>query len=279
MSKRIVVGLDPSEYTKVAVELACQRAKLHGGTVIGVGVVDMPGIENASHGAGVGASHFAKKAREKHIAEAEERVEALLAEFKATCAERGVPCETEYKSGSPTAEIADAGRSADLIILGTRTFFHFETDEEPGNTLQELLREHACPVLAVPKELTLPFEHVIFPYDGSAKAARSMREFVTLSDALPAKPEVTLLRIGEDVDEGTALLKRPTQYLEAHGYQVLQKVLPGEPAEVIASVAKEKQPAVVVIGASSKSGLRAFLFGSVTKTLIEDGTLPIFISA
>ncbi|MDY0000288.1 MAG: universal stress protein, partial [Polyangia bacterium] len=181
MSRRIVVGLDPSEYSKMAVNLACDRAKEHGGTVVGVGVVDLPGIEKASHGAGVGASHFAKKAREKHITAAGEDVEALISSFQKTCQAAGVAFETELKSGSPTEEIADAGRSADLIIIGTRTFFHFETDQAPGETLQELLKEQVCPILVVPKELDLPLKKVIFPYDSSAKAARSMRDFVALA--------------------------------------------------------------------------------------------------
>lgn len=279
MSKRIVVGLDPSEYSKVAVSFACHRAKAQGAKVIGVGVVDLPGIEKASHGAGVGASHYAKKAREKHLSEAGQRVEALLAELRQTCEAQGVAFETELRSGSPTAEIADAGRGGDLIVIGTRTFFHFETEDEPGDTLQELLEEHACPVLALPKELKLPFKTTLFPYDDSAKAAHSMREFVTLAGTLPFATKVTLLHVGDDLDEGMAQLTRPTQYLEAYGYDVSKKVLPGDPEEVIRKVALEQQPAVVVIGSYSKSGLRSFLFGSVTRTLIEDGTIPLFIAA
>lgn len=279
MSRRILVGLDPSEYSKKAVSFACHRAKAKGATVIGVAVVDLPGIEKASHGAGVGASHFAKKAREKHLAEATELLEALLAEFQRTCEAAGVAYEAELKSGDPTEEIGEASRSADLIVIGTRTYFHFETEDEPGQTLQELLKEHACPVLALPKELSLPFKTTLFPYDGSAKAAHSMREFATLAGTLPLTTEVTLLHVGEDLEEGRTRLARPTQYLEAYGYQVHQKILPGDPQDVILKAALEHQPAVVVIGSSSKSGLRAFLFGSVTRTLIEDGTIPLFISA
>ena len=40
MSKRIVVGLDPSEYSHTALKVACARAKIYDGTVVGVGIID-----------------------------------------------------------------------------------------------------------------------------------------------------------------------------------------------------------------------------------------------
>ncbi len=278
MSKRIVVGLDPSEYTEAALRVAIERAKRAGGTVIGVGTVDVPGIERSSSGAGVGASHFAKKAREKHITEAEEVVEGLIESFKTTCETAGVSYETEYKSGEPAREIGDAGRSADLILLGTRSHFNFETDKKHGDTIQEVLHERACPVMAVPKGFKLPFKHVVCPYDGSMKASRALREFVALSGIEPVATDVVLLRIDDDVDDGLRDLERPAQYLEAYGFKVDKKVLPGDAPEVILSVAKEHQPGLVVLGTSGKSGLRAFLFGSVTRTLLEDGTIPMFVA-
>lgn len=278
MSKRIVVGLDPSEYAERALEVACTRASLCDGTVIGVGVVDLPGIERASSGAGVGASHFAKKAREHHITEATEKVQKLLDRFKEVCDRYGVGHEQELHSGEPCEALVEVARSADLIVVGIRTFFNFETDQDPGDTLEKLIAEKLCPVMAVPKDLDLPVSRVIFPYDGSASATHSMRIFTSLTAILPVTPDVTLLRVDENVERGLEALKRPAVYLEAYGHKVECKVVPGEPRKVILEVARKTPSSLVVLGASGKSSIRKLFFGSVTRTLLEDGTIPLFIA-
>lgn len=279
MSKRIVVGLDPSDYSKMAVTLACIRASLYDGTVIGVGIIDKPGIEASSRGAGVGAGHYAKRTREHHIKEAEQTVSALLAEFRDTCAEREVACETVLRQGGPAEVLAQEALSADLIIIGTRSFFHFETQTSPGDTLNHLLRHQACPVMVVPKDLQLPIRRVIIPYDGTHKAARSMRSFVSLTGHLPVSLDVLLLAVDEKVEKKLADLERPAEYLRAWGYQVETKVVPGDAREVIRDVAKVNMPTVVVLGASEKSSVRVLLFGGVTQTLLDDGTIPLYVAS
>ncbi len=279
MSKRIVVGLDPSEYSGMAVNLACIRASLFDGTVIGVGVIDKPGIEASSRGAGVGASHYAKRNREHHIKEAEEKVSALIEEFKQTCADREVDCETVLRQGEPAEVISEEAMTADLIIIGSRTFYHFETQHSSGDTLNHLLKAQPCPVMVVPKELQMPIKRVIIPYDGTRKAARSMRSFVDLTGHLPVALDVLLLGVDEKVETKLGSLEKPAKYLRAYGYQVETKVVPGEAREIIRDVAKINMPTVVVLGASRKSSVRVALFGSVTRSLLEDGTIPLYVAS
>ncbi len=279
MSKRIVVGLDPSEYSKMAVTLACIRASLFDGTVIGVGIIDKPGIESSARGAGVGASHYAKRNREHHIKEAEEKVSALLAEFKDTCALREVNCEAVLRQGNPAEILAEEAMAADQIIIGTRTFFHFETQRSHGNTLSHLLKHQACPVMVVPKELEMPIKRVIIPYDGTRKSALAMRSFVSLTGGLPVALDVLLLTVDDDVEGRLADLENPAKYLRAYGYQVETKVVPGDARAIIRDVATVNRPTVVVLGASEKSSVRVLLFGGVTQTLLDDGTIPLYVAS
>lgn len=278
MSKRIVVGLDPSDYSKMAVTLACIRASHFDGTVIGVGIIDKPGIDASAHGAGVGASHYAKRNREHHIKEAEEKVSALLAEFTETCGEYEVDCETVLRQGSPADVIAEEALAADLILIGTRTFFHFETQHSHGDTLSHLLKAQACPVMVVPKELEMPIKRVIIPYDGTRKSAQAMRSFVSLTHGLPVSLDLLLLAVDEKVEDALGDLEKPARYLRAYGYQVETKVVPGDAREVICDVAKLNMPTVVVLGASEKSSVRVLLFGSVTQSLLDDGSIPLYVA-
>lgn len=279
MSKRIVVGLDGSEYCKKAIQYACRRANNFDGTVVGVGVVDLPGIERAASGAGIGASHYAKHSREQLTKKAETEVEKLLAEFEETCRTASVAFEMEQRAGNPEEKILDAALSADLIVVGTRTFYHFETPEAPGHAQAKLVQAGICPVLAVPDTLELPFVHLTFPYDSSPGAARAMRNLLALTSEYPIDYQVMLLRVEDNPEEGRKALERPAQYLRAYAYDVELKVEPGDPCQVVRDIAHQRLPGLVVLGASGRGMLSKLLFGSVTRTLIEDGKIPLFISA
>ncbi len=279
MSKRIVVGLDPSEYTETAIQFACLRAAAFNGTVIGVGVVDLPGIERTSRGAGPGSGPFAKRSREHRIRDAEETVEGLLEDFEKTCEECDVKHETEHHACDPIEAILDASMGADLIVTGTRSSFYFETQEAPGDHLRELLNRRVCPVMAVPAELELPIARVIIAYDASPAAARAIRQFVGYTREIPKFDEIILLHVEENPEKGLKTLERPAQYMAAYGIDTKRKVLPGTPHEVIPEYVRENSPVIAVLGASMKGTLKSLLFGSVSKVLIEDGSIPLYLSA
>ena len=114
MIKRIVVGLDPSEYSKTAQNVAIGRAKQQGATVIGVAVADLPGIERAEAAAPAGAIHYAQKAIERHLAKAQDVCEKLLNDCEHACADAGVSFEREYHTGNPADILVDMSFSADL---------------------------------------------------------------------------------------------------------------------------------------------------------------------
>jgi nucleotide-binding universal stress UspA family protein len=278
MSRRLVVGLDPSPFARRAVDAACMRARVQELTLLGVAVVDVPGIEAINVWTEPAPLDFVTEARTAQLRDAEAVATRLLDEFRRTCEERRVRCETELFRGAPVDGIVDAARSADAIVIGSRTYFHFETDERPGDTLQRLLQAKVCPVLAVPAEVRLPLTSVLFPYDGSAAAGTAMRTFNHLTLDLPITGDAVLLCVDDDAQRGERLLRRPTAYLESYGYRVEQMVVPGDPRKVVLETARELMPGVVVLGAYGRSPVAERLFGSVTRALVEDGEIPLFLA-
>ena len=279
MGKRIVVGLDPSEYSQRALDLACARAKDTGATLIGVAVVDQPGIELAEAAGAPGSIHYSKKATDYHVNKAKEICKDLVGRFDACCGDQGVACESDIGVGNPAGILVRHTYGADLIVIGMRTFFHFETREKPGDTLLDLLRAQSCPILAVPKDAAIRPRDVLFPYDASNASSRALRFFICLNKDLPLAEEVTLLHVDDDHDRAERLLEQPARLLEAHGYQVNREIVSGDPKQMILKVAKEDPPSLVVLGAYGHGHLDEFLFGSATQSLIEDDTCPLFISA
>ena len=280
MLKRIVVGLDGSPYSKSAVNYACNLAKNYGATVVGIGVVDLPEIEkHIGPGGPPGSGIYAKRLKDSKVQDALGKVKGFLDEFEKACKEKGVSCERYSEEGEPFEAIMEEGKTADLIVVGIRTYYHFETSSEPGDTLKRLLEKPVCPVLAVTDEMVMP-ENVVIAFDGGYTSARAMRSFVHLSRELSFASEVTLLRVSEDAEKQEvceAEMAKAKRYLEAHGVSVDAVCKSGRPSQVILETAKELRPSMVVMGAFGKGTIAKLLFGSTANEIIEDASLPLFV--
>ncbi len=278
MSRRIVVGLDGTEYCENAIRVACKAADAFDGVLVGVAVVDEPGIDASARGAGPGAYHYAKSVREKRLTDAEERTRKWLDDFEETCKSAGVRYELAHHHGVPFQAIIDESRYADLIVIGIRTNFHFETSEGYGDTLRRLMNSGVCPVLAVPKDADLP-KRVVIAYDGSIHSARAMRAYVQLGAIRPDHDELVLLHVGESSkSEDHVQLVRAHKYIAGYGYAVELVRREGSPDEVIEQVALEYSPSMIVIGAYGRKGIiKNLFFGSTADRLIKNERIPLFV--
>ena len=275
MSKRIVVGLDGSPYSRSAVDMAIRRANVYDGTLIGVAVIDRPRIEQLAAGAQPGAFQMSEHAVSAMLNDAKQHAEELIAQFRMTCDLSGVAHEDIIYTGTPFEGLMQEGKTADLIITGVRTFFHYPTREGPGDTLEHLLRDPVCPVLAVPEELQLP-HNVVIAYDGSRGAARALQAYAHVTPDIPEIYPVTLLCVAAEYDKHKYHLEKAARFLRAHGIEARIMLRTGKPFDAIMQVLKELSPALVILGRPLRGGLTARLFGSTADSIIRDGTVPVF---
>ncbi len=278
MIRRIVVGIDGSEYSKSAIKIACTRAKLTGATVVGVGVIDLPGIERAGAGAGPGASYYAHKAEEAKIKDAKEKMAGFIAEFQQVCEALKIKYEVRSPEGVPFEEIVDEANFADLIYIGAKTFFHFETTTEPGETVMRILKYASCPVMAVPEKIEFP-ENVVVALDSSKESARGLREFVDMYEDKDIFGHINfyLVSAGDEKESGE-LHAKAAKYLKDHGLTATSVIRAGNPSHIILEEAKKHLPCAIVLGAYGKKGISRLFYGSTAKKVVEDGTIPVLVT-
>ena len=82
MPQRIIVGLDGTEYSKSAVQWAIRRANVYGAIIVGIAILDVPGIEKAAVGAGLGASYYAKRSIDSKLEDASARTKEFMRESR-----------------------------------------------------------------------------------------------------------------------------------------------------------------------------------------------------
>lgn len=272
--KRILVALDGSAFSRAAQDYACHLAKAEQAQLTGIAIIDLPGIERSIGPVPLGATAYAAHLKEHKVQEAKAEARKVLKTFGQICRQRRVRARVLTKEGVPFSEIVEESKYNDLVIIGLKTFFRYGAMKEPGDTLRKLLRHGIRPVLAVPDRYR-PVKEILVAYDGSTPAAKAAYELV--QSGLWRSRNVTVLTVSEDRHKGNELLGKLSGYFQGYGVKVKRVLRRGDPAEIILSYAVRSKADLLVIGTHGRENIRSFLFGSVTKKIVEEAHLPLFI--
>ncbi|MFQ5753391.1 MAG: universal stress protein, partial [bacterium] len=226
MIKRILIPLDPSPYAESAMEFGCFIAKHHAAELTGLVVLDMPGIKKSVSPAPLGGIYYAEKLEKLKAKEAKERIQLLLSTFREKCQKEGVRYKEAEQQGSPSERIIRESIYYDAVVVGMETYFHFETTDKPGDSLDKLLNHAITPIYGVPKTFALPNIpdekiNVLLAFDGSLPSARALQRFAQL--ALPDLMNVMIVTAGEDKVAAEYYLEQAEAYLSTHSIFNIKK--------------------------------------------------------
>jgi nucleotide-binding universal stress UspA family protein len=277
MLRSALVALDGSPYSETAAALSIDWAKRYGARLLGLGVLDAPSIRG-SEPVPLGASAYKKARDEARLVDAHRRVVGFLTDFRARSEAAGIAVEVLEDIGDPAARILREAQRCDVVILARETHFHFETQEQPDETLGQVLRGSPRPVVMVPREL--PEGHgVVLAYGGGREAARTLQTFQLLG--LAAGEAVEVVSIHRDGAEAEALARLAGEYLAAHGapHRLHPIVSAAPPADVLLEEVRRARPRLLVMGAHGHHPLRDLFGTSVTRAVLRACPVPAFIGA
>ncbi len=279
MIKRILLPLDDSPFTDAATAAACVLAKKQGAQVTGLVVLDISGIEKSIGAVPLGAGHYAKRLEGSRREEADKRIDALLAKFRTKCGAAGVSCMEAEAQGAPNEQIIDESAYYDALVMGLRTFYHFDPQGKPGNALDELLGHSVTPVIGIPESFVAPaldatLKTTVF-FDGSLPSISALQRFAQL--ARPELQDVTIVMADSDKELSLYQLKRAADYLVAHGFALVRTEWTDD--DIIQAIDERYLDAAdqVVVGTHSKVAVIDFMIGSVARHLIEVAKKPVLI--
>jgi nucleotide-binding universal stress UspA family protein len=275
MLRRILVPLDLSPYSQQATERACSLAKLHNARVTGMTVLDLPEIAAAELPFHAAVAKYGIEHAAKLQNDAKARIADGLKRFAETCEAQGVThMEAEFQ-GVPANCILEAANYYDLVVMGLRTFYHFETQAQPGDTLDKVLDHSITPVLAVPKHGDQPYKKVLVAFDGSPNSVRALR---ALAGFEPVEDlEITLLNADKNPDRGKFYLDQAAAFLRSHRFESIEVVAgEGDIGEIIDDDYIE-QTDLIVTGVHAKHRLKSFFVGSLPQRLIDYGHTALLL--
>lgn len=276
MLRSMLVGVDGSEYSTAAVELGIRWAQRLGAVLVELGVLDAPTICKPQLMPPGGSAYKAHRDASL-ILDASLKVGQFLADCARRCSEAQVECQVRQETGPPAERILLEAQESDLILLGQRTFFHFETQKQPDQTLHTVVRQSPRPVVAVPATLPPEGRSVVVAYDGSLHATRALQLFQALG--LDMSCDVHVVCVDSQQDRAARCAEYAVAFLKAHKIDARPYALAtsAPPAHVILEQAQKLQATLIVMGAYGRSTLREFSGVSLTHTMLQESPVPLFL--
>lgn len=277
--KDIVVFVDPSSASVHRLRIAASLARRYAAHLIGVYIVPANLRHHASDGFVRGRD--AMRSMAEHHRLARERAALQVGRhFAETVAQGDVQAEFRlvWNDESDRSVISNS-LYGDLVVVGQT-----EPHGLPQNWLPEhLLLASGAPMLVVPNAWTSDTvgERVVIAWNASKEARRAIADALPLLSTAQA---VTILivdaatdpgRHGEEPGANIAL------HLTRHGARVDVEQLDSgrvQTAEVILKAASRHKADLIVMGAYSHGRSRQLLFGSVTRSIQKDATVPVLMS-
>jgi nucleotide-binding universal stress UspA family protein len=267
----LLVHLDGDSRGEGCLELSGMLARRLGSHVVGV-ATGLDGLEAAlrdDHGQSL-------LLRRRH------RAEAAISRFRTRARDIGLEgCEAVMELGDDTEALLRRGRCSDLVVVGQ------PDPDAPGyvqarSRVDRLVRHGAPPTLVVPyigqqQYLT---RHVIIAWSDTGPAARATSAALPL---LRRADAVTLLHCETpspgDTDSA-ARIGQVVRWLARHGVMAQVAIEPDatEIGETILSRAADLSAGLIVMGAWSHSRLAENLLGGVTRTLLDEMTVPVLLA-
>jgi nucleotide-binding universal stress UspA family protein len=270
-----LVGLDGSTYSTAAVDLGIRWAREFDALLSGLGIIDEPTIRRPEP-VPLGAGAFKVQRDEALVADARRQVDLFLEHFTSRCAEAGVTCRLLKSIGPPREQILTEAQRCDVILLGKQTYYHFETQEGPDETLRDVLKNTPRPVVTVPESLADGASTVI-AYDGSLQAARALQLFQLLKPH--GQQPVHIVAVHADTSEAERRAGCAAEFLGLHGIEAERHALATSSRPELALVEEVHRlgAGLVVMGAYGKPAVREFFFGSVTRAMLREKSAPLFL--
>ncbi len=226
-------------------------------------------------------------ATERESGERASRVRALFERFTGTAGGIALAdsAETALKTDGPTLSFqALAGREEDIVAQRSRLYDmvvvpHPEAEEDVSSSdaLHAVLFDSGRPVLIAPREVPATMgTRICCAWNGSAESAAAIAAalpWLHRANAIQVLYAEEYQRRGPDVDG----ILRYLRWHEITAEKTLFKPLTKDVGAGMLGAARNFGADLLVMGAYSHSRLRQLILGGVTRHVLENSDMPVFM--
>ena len=264
--KTILLGIDIDGQAAPLIKLAADLARRFEATLIGCCAADIILPIVTVEGMAIDGELL-----EQQRVQIESRLAALGQMFTSMA---GSGLETEWRSGvlSPTLFLIETARTADLIVTGSPEGAR-AGDPRRSINLGDFLLHAGRPVLAPASGADqCAARRALVAWKDGREARRAVADAIPF---LKRADEVVVATVAREADRWEAeSLADVAAYLARHGIRARTELITGtDDARRLSDFAKAMRADLVVSGAYGHSRLREWVFGGVTRSLLNETSL------
>ena len=270
--KKILLAFDGAQFSKGAFEFARRMNELDRVLITGIFLPQVDYANLWSYANGSAGSLFIPLVENEDAAKVKQNIE----QFEKLCRKNNIEYRVHkdfYDFAIP--ELKRESRFADLLILGSESFYSNIGTGEPNEYFKEALEVAECPVLVVPENYDFP-QNTILAYDGSASSVFAIKQFSYLFTRFSDNP--TLLVAAQDEEENLPDQINIEELAARHFSDLNIQKLDIEPGKYFATWLDERKATILVSGSFGRSFFSQLFKKSFVSDVIRDHKLPVFLA-
>lgn len=277
MLKTILVPIDGSDTSLVAVDYAIELSRIFNAELVGISIVDIKRLAGpfmrdlgTSIGGMVPYADFQQKIRKVM----EDIAIAALDEFEGKCKSAKVSFIRNISEGIVSKEIVKAAERCDMISMGMAGEHALWRDALLGSNLESVARQTHKPIMVSPEKFK-KISKMLIAYDGSSFSRQALVTGAAI--AQKAGIPLTVIHVSDEKERGEIVLLQAVESLKAYDVTYDTIIEDGEPAESIIGTCKNGNYNLMVMGAYGHSRLRELVLGSSTVQIMRKVNCPLVL--
>lgn len=281
--EKVLACVDQSQFADYVVDCAAWAARRMNAPLELLHVIDRhaepPPSEDHSGSIGFDAQErlLGKLSSEDEVRTraAREQGRLFLSGLRERAGAAGAPeVDVRQRYGELVETLHEQEKGVQLMVLGRRGESAETTRRDLGRNVERVVRALRRPILTVTENFSDP-QRIMFAFDGGAITRRGV-QMIASSKLFKGLP-ILLLMSGKVSPDASKQLDWAEGILNAAGYAVTTRLVPGDAEAVIAKTAQDENIDLLIMGAFSHSPLRALLFGSKTADLLRSSAIPTLL--
>lgn len=271
--KDLAVAFNGDENSRAAVRLAVQLARQHDAALTGLHVGTPVPLEGpVQNWLGRDTILALEEAHRNALRDIEQQFRSILQEENFTGT---VDWFTE--DGPQNELLARFSRYFDILLIGQ---YSSEPEKKRHARAGDIVLMSGKPLIVVPNGFAVrPFaRYSVIAWDGGRRAAKALGDAMQI---LEKHERIDILTVKSDDVPLEHPVPSIVRHLERHGVAARHLTLAperGGVAQTILDFCAENAPDFLVMGAYGHMRLREDLFGGVTREVLRDMTVPVFLA-
>lgn len=272
--KKILMAIDGANFSKGAIEFAKTLNEKNRIALTGVFIPkkDYARLWNYA-GEGIGSTYFIPLIEDVDADE----IKAAISKFEKECLNNDIEFKVhkDYDNSS-IATLIKESRFADLLILGSETFYKDYRVNRPSEYLVETLKDIECPAIIVPEQYTFPKCNII-AYDGSKSCMYAIKQFAYLFPELSNNKTLIVYSKEDDKHDipDQILIE---EFAVKHFKDLTIFKNNAAPDSYFNNLFLERKNALLISGAYGRTGIGSIFHKSFLSELIQDHSIPVFVA-